>query len=77
MFLMLSGKLRSPFVSQKSFERETPQQPQYPPAPAALGTLVIPVLPASPAAAEYTSPAETEDSPAPAAGQTLLLCQTN
>ncbi|XP_071322813.1 drebrin-like a [Trachinotus anak] len=67
------GRLQSPFVSQKSFERETPAQPQQPRAPAVVPasyttplspvTPVSPVLSYSPAAAVSHAPAESPASP--------------
>nr|XP_046231953.1 drebrin-like a [Scatophagus argus] len=56
------GKLQSPFLSQKSFERKTAEQPQLPPA-----SPVSPVLSYSPAAAVSPTPPETIGSPVQAA----------
>ncbi|XP_041815979.1 drebrin-like protein B [Chelmon rostratus] len=77
------GKLQSPFLSQKSFERETPERPQYHPAPAAVpassmtppspvspaspASPASPVLSYSPAAPVSAAPPETAGSPVPAA----------
>ncbi|XP_050928756.1 drebrin-like a [Lates calcarifer] len=73
------GKLQSPFLSQKSFERETPVQPQSPPAPAVVWasspTPLSPVTPASPVlsfsppSSESYAPAETAESPVQPAGE--------
>ncbi|AWP14811.1 putative drebrin-like protein A [Scophthalmus maximus] len=52
------GKLQSPFLSQKSFERETARQPQYPTPPAVVRASSVtppsPVRPDSPPAAAFT-----------------------
>ncbi|XP_035524268.1 drebrin-like protein A [Morone saxatilis] len=74
------GKLQSPFLSQKSSERESPEQPQYTPAPAVVPASsvnplspvspVSPVLSYSPVAAVSPAPPETDQragSPVPAA----------
>ncbi|TMS08404.1 Drebrin-like protein A, partial [Larimichthys crocea] len=66
------GKLQSPFISQKSFERETPEQPPAPAVvPASSMSLspispvspVSPVLSYSPVAAVSLTPPETTGSP--------------
>ncbi|XP_028273748.1 drebrin-like a isoform X2 [Parambassis ranga] len=63
------GKLQSPFLSQKSFERESPVQPQYPASPAPAVTRLSPVAPVSPeppgspAADVPLTDAETSSSP--------------
>ncbi|XP_051234488.1 drebrin-like protein B [Dicentrarchus labrax] len=74
------GKLQSPFLSQKSSERESPEQPHYAPAPAAVPASsmnplspvspVSPVLSYSPVAAVSPAPPKTDQragSPVPAA----------
>ncbi|KAM7368595.1 hypothetical protein PAMP_012919 [Pampus punctatissimus] len=53
-----AGKLQNPFLSQKSFERETSLQPQY---PASSAPVVTPLSPVSP------TPPETAASPVQAA----------
>lgn len=55
------GKLQSPFLSQKSFEREVPPKSQSPPAPIVLPTSSVkapsPVSPVpAPAAVSFTHP---------------------
>ncbi|KAE8285530.1 Drebrin-like protein Actin-binding protein 1 SH3 domain-containing protein 7 [Larimichthys crocea] len=73
------GKLQSPFISQKSFERETPEQPPAPAVvPASSMSLspispvspVSPVLSYSPVAAVSLTPPETTGSPVQTAGET-------
>lgn len=74
------GKLQSPFLSQKSFERETPEyrpaaalpplSPASPVTPASPGSPVLPASPVlshSPAAAVSPTPPETAGSPVQAA----------
>uniref|UniRef100_UPI0037E810E7 drebrin-like protein B isoform X2 n=1 Tax=Semicossyphus pulcher TaxID=241346 RepID=UPI0037E810E7 len=71
------GKLQSPFLAQKSFERETPVRPRSPPAPHAVPVLPMaplsPVAPASPVLSLSPVPAvsptlpETTGSPVPSA----------
>ncbi|XP_078127767.1 drebrin-like a [Sander vitreus] len=55
------GKLQSPFLSQKSFERETPLQPQLPAAPAVVPAYSVhhlsPVSPVSPVLSRSPAPA--------------------
>ncbi len=79
----LSGKLQSPFLSQ----REAPALPQHPPAPAVVPPTSVsppsPVTPDSPVLSYSPvlshsptfspTPAETEDSPVQAAGKTHHL----
>ncbi|KAG7218124.1 hypothetical protein INR49_010978 [Caranx melampygus] len=71
------GKLRSPFMSQKSFERETPAEHQHHTAPAVVlppaVTSPSPVTPASPVLSYLPAaallPPETTGSPAHAADE--------
>ncbi|XP_042250274.1 drebrin-like a [Thunnus maccoyii] len=74
------GKLQSPFLSQKSFEGETPLQPQYPASNAPAVTPLTPVLPASPVSpvlpASPVSPASPELSHSPAAAVSPTPAET-
>ncbi|XP_056260147.1 drebrin-like a isoform X2 [Seriola aureovittata] len=58
------GRLRSPFVSQNAFDRETPVQPQHPPAAAVTPpSPVTPVTPVSPVLSRSPAAAVTFPSP--------------
>ncbi|XP_026030771.1 drebrin-like protein A [Astatotilapia calliptera] len=63
------GRLQSPFLSQKSFERDVPVQPRFPPSsppavtPLSLITSASPVLPVSHAAPASTTAPERSHSP--------------
>lgn len=75
------GKLQSPFLSQKSIERETPPQPWR---PHTLPASVPPLSPASPVSPERSyspaaapvspTPPATSGSPVQATGLSVLCC---